>query len=269
MNRLLALAGVALQLAAPAQVRAQEVFHSVHVANLPTAETLPGGAWLFEISHRFDVPISRGSEALWGLDGPAVIRLGLSYAVTDWVSLGVLRTNLQDNIKLNATVGLFEGRLAGLPVEVAVKSGVAWNTEVFEVPSNGGEENELQFYGQLILNAMLGGRFAVGLVPAYIHNPRILDFDTDAGFALGFVGQVYLNSWVSVFGEWLVSEERVDVASDAGTFGFELETRGHFFKLLLTNQPRINPTQFLGGAPNRFEADALRLGFNITRVLPF
>ena len=31
----------------------QEIFRSVQSANLPTAEVLPQGSWLFEISHRF------------------------------------------------------------------------------------------------------------------------------------------------------------------------------------------------------------------------
>jgi len=256
-------------MAAPTHVAAQEVFRSVHVANLPTAETLPGGSWLFEISHRFGTPVSRGGEALWGLDGPAFIRLGLSYAASDRVTLGVQRTNFRDNLELNATAALFEGRVGSVPVEVAVKSGAAWNTEVFEVAAHGGEDNEFQFYGQLILNAMLGGRVAVAAVPSYIRNPRILDFDTDDGIALGLAGQVYLTNSASIFGEWLITEERTDAEYDSGTFGLELETRGHFFKIVVTNQTLINPTQFLGGAPVAFEPDEWRLGFNITRVLPF
>jgi hypothetical protein len=64
-----------------------------------------------------------------------------------------------------------------------------------------------------------------------------------------------------------VSEERTDLEHDSGTFGIELETGGHFFKVLLTNQARMNPTQFLGGTPFNFEADQWRVAFNITRLL--
>ena len=269
MKKTIPWVGAALLLVAPAQVSAQEVFHSVHVANLPTAETMLQGTWLFEISHRFDTPVSRGSEALWGVDGPAIIRLGLSYSATDRLTFGVLRTNFQDNLELNATLGLYDGRMGGVPVEVAVKGGAAWNTEVFEVPAHGGEDNEFQAYGQLVLNAMLGGRVAVGVVPAYIRNPRILDFETEDGLALGLAGQLYMTDALSVFVEWLIAEERTDIENDAGTFGLEAETRGHFFKLMLTNQSRINPTQFLAGSPAPFEPDEWRLGVNITRVLPF
>lgn len=269
MTRYLAGLGAAILLAAPAPVLAQDVFHSVHVANLPTAETLPAGSWLFEISHRFGTPVSRGGDALWGLDGPAFIRLGLTYSATDRLAFGVQRTNFRDNLEVNSTANLFEGNVGVVPVEVAVKGGAAWNMEVFEVPAHGGEDNEFQWYGQLILNAMLGGRLAVGVVPTYIRNPHILDFETEDGFALGLAGQLYLNNTISVLGEWTISEEGPDQEFDAGTVGVELETRGHFFKIVLTNQTQINPTQFLGGAPVDFEPDEWRLGFNITRLLPF
>jgi hypothetical protein len=92
------LLGWALALfAAPPAGHAQEVFHSTQSANLPTAETLSAGNWMFEISHRFQ-PISTGSTGLWGLDGPINNRLGLSFAPSDQVVLGILRTNSEDNL---------------------------------------------------------------------------------------------------------------------------------------------------------------------------
>jgi hypothetical protein len=74
---------------------------------------------------------------------------------------------------------------------------------------------------------------------------------------------------VSLLAEWIVTEERVGLENDAATVGVELETRGHHFKLLLTNQARMNPTQHLGGTATDFEPDTWRFGFNITRLLPF
>ena len=66
-----------------------------------------------------------------------------------------------------------------------------------------------------------------------------------------------------------MSEEQTENTDDVGTFGVELETRGHFFKIVLTNQNRLNPTQFLSGTEFDFKPDEWRLGFNITRILPF
>jgi hypothetical protein len=244
-----------------------QVFQSSHAANLPTATTLPSGDLLFEISHRFVPPVSEGGETLWGLDGPVINRLGLAYAVTDRALIGVSRTNLEDNLELGAQVRIAEGGSNERPLAVGVKGAVAWNMSPALV--QGAEDNESQLYLQLMLNAGLGGRVSLGLVPTYLRNPRIRDFDADDAFVLGIHGQVALTPTLNFIGEWIVSEERQDQEFDSGTFGVELRTRGHFFKVVLTNQVRMNPSQVLGGSAADFTADEWRLGFNITRRIVF
>lgn len=265
-QRLIVCVGVALLISLPWQAQAQ-VFHSVQSANLPTAETLAEGTWLFEISHRFLPPVSDGASALWGLDGGGTIRLGLTYAVSDRAMLGVLRSNLDDNLEFNAKFGAYEGGSEALPFKIGVMAGVALNTDPFLI--EGAEDNEAQLYGQLMINMLVGDRLAIGIVPTYLRNPRIRDLEAENAFALGLHGQVYVSRSVSFLAEWIVSEAQAENANDGGTFGVDLETRGHFFKIVLTNQTRLNPTQFLAGTPFDFQPDEWRLGFNITRILPF
>ncbi len=263
--RLIAIV-VGLGLANPGPALAQ-VFQSSHAANLPTATTLPSGNFLFEISHRFVPPVSEGGETLWGLDGPVINRLGLAYAVTERALIGVSRTNLEDNLELGAQVRIAEGGSNERPLAVGVKGAVAWNMSPTLV--QGAEDNESQLYLQVMLNAGLGGRVSLGLVPTYLRNPRIRDFDAADAFVLGIHGQVALTPNVNFIGEWVVSEERPDQEFDSGTFGVELRTRGHFFKIVLTNQVRMNLSQVLGGSAAEFTSDEWRLGFNITRRIVF
>lgn len=246
-----------------AQSRGGVPFHSSEAANLPTASVVRDGELLFEISHRFDAPVSAGADALWGFDGSVWYRLGLSYGVTDRLTLGVLRTNLEDNLELNAKARLWEAG-GEVPLAVGARAGVAWNTQPFA----GADDNESQAYAQLLLNAGVGDRLALGIVPTWIRNPRIRDDEAGNGVALGLHGQLYLDD-LSLLAEWIVTEEREGMRHDTGTFGIELETRGHFFKILLTNNVRVNPTQFLGGAPIPMSMNNLRVGFNITRRIPF
>jgi hypothetical protein len=246
---------------------AQQVFRSVHSANLPTAEILPRGSWLFEISHRTSAPFSDGAEALWGLDGPMAIRLGLTYSAHDRVALGVLRTNVFDNTELNAKVRLWSGGSETLPINVAAMGAVSWNTDVTVTGTV--EDNEMQAYGQLIVNALLGQRFAVGVVPTFLNNPRLADADAESKFYVGVNGQVYLTPSMSVLAEWIAGEGNLESPYDPVTLGVEFNTRGHVFKLLATNQTRFNPAQLFGGAFEKFEPEEWRFGFNITRLLPF
>ncbi len=260
-----ALLGVAL-LATPAGAQ-YRVFQSHQSANLATTETLRGGNWLFEISHRFQIPVEEGARELWGIDGPAVIRLGLSWAPAERVLVGVVRSNLEDNLEVNGRFRFAELGIGPAPLHLGLVGGGAWNTD--PVLTGGAEDNEFQAYLQLLANTVVAERLALGVAPTYLRNPRIRDADPDDSFSLGLYGQWYLGGAVSVLGEWIVSEEIRNFEHDTGTFGVEIRTRGHHFKLLVTNQPALNPTQHLPGSPNPFALDELRFGFNITRLLPF
>ncbi len=246
---------------------AQEIFRSVHSANLPTAEILPKGSWLFEISHRSGTPFSEGADELWGLDGPMLNRLGLSYSAHDRLVFGVLRTNFYDNIELNAKAGLLSAGSETMPIKVAAMAGVSWNPDIAVTATV--EDNEMQAYGQLIVNALLGERFALGVVPTLVHNPRLQDLDSDNGFYVGVNGQVYLTPSMSVLLESVFGDSNPETPNEPITFGIEFNTGGHVFKLLSTNQFRMNPAQFYPGAAFDFEPDAWLFGFNITRLLPF
>ena len=229
------------------------VFHSTQSANLPTAETLRKGELLFEISHRFQPAMSQGSHALWGLDGPVTNRLGLAYAPTDRIMVGVLRSNLDDNLEFNAKARVFEGGRESTPFMVGVMGGVALNTQTIGGPGYNGDET--QAYAQLILNTRVGGRLALGAVPTFLHNPRIADATAKNAFVLGMNGTFYLSSMAAVFGEWLASGARPDyndeslTLKDAITLGLQLETGGHFFKLMVTNSTRAESDA--GACPGR------------------
>ena len=278
-----------VSLIAPVSTSAQNVFASTQSATLPTARALSAGDFLIEISHRFGY-LSGGASDLWGLDGFVLNRLGLAFAPHDHFSVGILRSNSLDNTELNA-------RLTGLAfdaptgaLEFAMQTGVAWNLQVEKdeheghqhTPPPGGtadaaarddelaEENEMQAYAQLIANAMFAGRFAIGAVPTLLWNPRILSHDPETTVSVGVNGQLYLDDRWSLFGEWIFSQTREDQEYDSGSFGVEIRTRGHFFKLLVTNQHQMNPTQTLAGAAEDFlDAGSWRFGFNIQRRLRF
>jgi hypothetical protein len=167
-------------------------------------------------------------------------RLGLAYAASDRVMLGVQRSNRSDNLELNAKARVFEGGSDAVPVMIGLMGGIAWNTEA---PTGArADDNESQQYAQLMFNTLLGERLAVEVVPTALRNPTIEDADSETVFVLGLHGQLYLSDKVSFLGEWIISEDRSGhhdpdsnaQAHDSGSFGIEFETRGHFFKVVLS-----------------------------------
>jgi len=244
-----------------------DVFHSTQSANLPTATTIPKGWGLFEISHRFLPSFSQGADALWGLDGPVYNRLGLAYAPTERLMVGLQRSNFDDNLEFNAKAWLLEGRSGEMRYKVAAMGGYAINFGA--TPTGGVRDNESQYYGQAILDASVADRFALGVVPTVFRNPRIEDIDPVSTFVLGLHGQYRATRSLSLLAEWIVSVQSVQYPHDGVSFGLEIETLGHFFKLLATNQVRMNPTQYLVGTPFGYGKNDWHFGFNITRALRF
>ncbi|GAB4318922.1 MAG: hypothetical protein Kow0074_08390 [Candidatus Zixiibacteriota bacterium] len=258
--------GVSWQRSAPATTPELKLFHSTHAISLPTAEVLNAGEFQFEISHRFIPPVSDGYDALYGLDGPVNMRIGLGYAPVNGLFLVIARSNLTDNTDLQAKWQVLEVPGESLPFILAVQAGGAWNTAK-RADRDRGDARNFQGYAQLIINTMIRKRLAIGAVPSVVRNSDINSPDTENLFALGLYGQVYVNRLLSLVAEWTPDLGGEGAPEQAAAFGFELETGGHFFKIFATNSVEINPSQYLVGTAQDFNPDNWRLGFMITRLL--
>ena len=260
------------------------LFHSSQTANLPTTETLQKGNFMYEISHRFGT-ITSGYEGLYGFDGPVNMRTALSYGITDNVMFSLGRSNIQDNLDLRVKYKLYEDHFFELPVVFAIQGGTAINTEVYnglkKRPAFNSEN--FQYYGQFIFNTMIGDKLGLGMVPSVVYNSYIFasEYETESKYTVSLPGylQYYFNRMWSIFFEYtpVLAGWKGNIYFDAsGGFkshnsvgtGIAIETGGHVFFLFMTNNERLNPTQFLTGAGERASArSAWRLAFVITREL--
>lgn len=241
-------------------------FHSTQSINLPTVETIDKGLFLFEISHRFLPPVSDGFDVLYGFDGPVIMRLGLGYAVTDNAMMTLARSNQDDNVDLQIKYKLFSGK-EGFPVKLAINWGVAWSTDVIDRERSDGRN--FQFYAQFITNLKMGQKSAFGIVPSYLENSIVHSEETERALTLGIYAQYYISKLLSFMAEVNIVENGYYFNNDPAAFGIELETGGHFFKIILTNSTALNQSQYLIGTNSPFETDQWRIGFNITRLLHF
>jgi len=247
------------------------LFHSTEVANLPTAETLLRNEFEYEISHRF-VSTLDADDAYFGIDGPAQIRMALSYAITNNLLLTFGRSNLEDNYDFRVKYRVVQYNHKMLPLLIALRAGGALNTEVYE---SSGEKRDktnsknLQYYGQAIFNTLVAKKLGIGVVPSYLYNSHILCEDSEYSFTVGSYLQYYISAMWSVFVETNTTVTGWRKDYNPFTFGVEIETGGHFFKIFFSNSKAMNPSQYLAGADLMVEDGDWRLGFNITRILKF
>ena len=241
-----------------------ELFHSTHVINLPSAETMKQGDFEFEVSHRFIPPVNEGYDAFWGLDGPANIRLAMGYAPDDVLVLTLGRSNVTGNLDLQLKFKLWQLDDDLLPSIVTLNFGAAWNTKVSERPKN--DARNFQYYAQLIYNTMIMKKLGIGIVPSYLYNSALTTEEVKYSFTMGSYLQYYVSNIWSVVFEWNPTVTGWRDSYSSVSFGIEMETGGHFFKIFGSNSDLINLSQYLAGANKKFSDGDIRLGFMITRL---
>ncbi len=241
------------------------LFHSTHVVNLPTAETMQQGDFEFEISHRFIPLLKEGYDAFWGLDGPANIRLAFGYAPWDHMVITLGRSNVSNNVDLQIKYKAFQFRHDWVPTIISLNIVAAWNKESHS--TGDARPGSTQYFAQLIFNTLISGKLGIGVVPSYLYNSALTADETKYSFTLGNYLQYYFSARWSLYFEWnpTVTGWRDNYESVSGWI--ELETGGHFFKVFVTNNALINISQFLAGADKKFSDGDLHLGFMITRLL--
>ena len=253
----------------PEELLKVELLRSTQSINLPTSTTLKEGDFEFEISHRFVPTIKSGSKELWGFDGPVNMRLALGYALTDDLLVTLGRSNLNDNLDFSFKYNPLQIDNDFLPALISVKGGLAWNGDI----SNraGGHHQNFQYYAQLILNTMLWKKLGIGIVPSYLYNSSYyyLNEDDQYSFTLGNYLNYYIDDVCGLLLEWNPTVTGYRIKNNPVAFGFELNTGGHFFKIVLTNSDLLNPSQFLAGSRSSFNNGEWHIGFNITRLLRF
>ncbi|MBU2652561.1 MAG: hypothetical protein KKA81_16675 [Bacteroidetes bacterium] len=240
-------------------------FHSTQSIVLPTAETLGRRLLLFEISHRFLPHFSDGHDVLWALDGPANIRFGLGYGISNRLMVTAGRSNLMDNFDLSAKYDLLHTSRTPFPLAAAIQVGGAWNTEVPQ--RDAGHSRNFQYYAQLILNASFFDRLSLGVVPSFSHNYDIMSESAENEITVGLYSRFRTTRIMSLLVEWNAAESSYSYEYDAVSFGFEMETGGHFFKMVASNSTTLNLSQYLPGTAESADPKNWHFGFLITRLL--
>lgn len=263
------------QRTAPTTVPDLSIFHASKSMGLPTAETPGKGDFEFEISHRFFPPLTDGLDALYGFDGPTNMRLALGYGLFNSLVITLGRSNVDDNVDLWVKYRAIQLKNETVPVMISLRGGAAWNiivTRRFDDEGNlhilkKKNKHHFQYYGQVIVDFMIMGRVAIGIVPSYVINKDIRLEDFQNAFMLGTHAQIYFSRMWSAIAEWSPILSGKDNMHNSAAFGLELETGAHIFQLYLSNQVKLNPAQYIAGSDFHFDADNLRLGFMISRLL--
>lgn len=245
-------------------------FKSPRIIMSHSIEMLRPGVLDFRILHRFG-RVNGGAYEFFGLDGPATIRLGLDYGVTDNFTVGIGRSNLNKELD-----GVLKYRLihqatgpGSLPFSFVAIAGSTLTTLKWSDPSR---ENfftsRMAFYGQAIIGRKFNDAFSLQIIPSLVHRNLVPTVnDPNDLFAIGAGARIKLSNRVSFNADYhhILNQNPVAGFYDPLSIGFDIETGGHVFQLHFTNAKGMNERAFLANTEYKWTKGDIFFGFNISR----
>jgi hypothetical protein len=245
----------------------EATFKGTRLINGHSIETRKKGVMDFIIAHRFGT-IDGGIYDLYGLDN-ASMRIGLEYALTDRLYLGLGRSSFEKTYD-----GFIKYRLIRQSTgKNSIPFSATWLSSV-AIKTLKNPEVDLSFTDklanthQLLIASKLNNNISIQLVPTWVHRNLIQEEDINNDvFALGVGGRIKLTQRMALCAEYYYQFQQLNEATkNALAIGVDIETGGHVFQLQFTNATSMIPKGFVSETTNNFFDGKIHFGFNISRT---
>jgi hypothetical protein len=247
-----------------------------------------------DIQHRFGT-VQNGVKDLFGFFASANMRLGLSYAPINNLSLGFGATRNSGNMLLdgNAKYALLKETRGKYPVSVTYYGNMAYGTKAD--PSHflyTYQSERWSFFNELIVARKVTDKFSIQVAGSISHQNSVPGFYAQKDTSVFVYKKQKFNLFAASVSARYVLSEVTSIIVDYDqpltkfptdnphpnlAFGFEFNTSGHTFQLFAGNYTLLNPQQnSLYNNNNPFgykKSDGTKvkggqfvIGFNITRA---
>jgi len=251
-------------------------FKSTRLINQHTTESLGKRTLDFRISHRFG-PVNSGGENLWGLDGPANIRLGLEYSPDGRFMFGIGRSSYDKMFD-----GFLKYRLLRqsdddkMPLSLTLLTGAYYTAQEDQNKEANGYDkysytsSRLSYCFELMLARKFTPGFSFQISPWFVHYNLVDNFtDKNDVYGVAALFRLKFSKRSAITAEYAFRANDYSLETeyyDSFSIGYELETGGHVFQVHFTNSFGIVENQFFARTNSKWDNMGIRLGFNISRV---
>lgn len=248
-------------------------FKATRVLNGHSIERRPEGQLDFRISHRFG-RLNSGAYELFGID-QANIHLSLEYGIKDWIMVGLGRGTFEKTVDGFTKLSLLR-QSRGVQV---IPVSVSWMTGIYMNGLRWVDEERVNYFWQrlsyahqLIIARKFSPGFSFQLTPSYLHQNLVESTDDPNDlFSIGAGGRLKLTKRISLNAEYYYiyrPDNKIFTTRIFNPFslGFDIETGGHVFQIILTNSVAMRENGFLGHTTGQWRKGDIHLGFNISRV---
>jgi len=258
-------------------------FKTTKLINAQTNEQVKAGELDFRIAHRFDDMAGNagGVQTLFGFDNVVDIRIGMDYGITDKWCIGVARSkgayfhkqiiDFSSKYKI-----LTQHKNGGSPLSLSAYVDVGITTmksseDIYSVTYfKDTFQHRMNYVGQLIIARKISPSISIELLPTYIHRNYVQFNDKNDLFALGIGGRVKFTKRMGIIVDYYHVFDSMRVAKN-GYYppigvGLEIETGGHVFHILFSNNKGMIESQYLTENKANWMKGEFRLGFDISRI---
>jgi len=255
---------------------ATATFKSTHINNSHSVAQLKKNHLNFIIYHRFGT-ISSGIDQFFGLD-VANMRLGFEYAASDWLTIGVGRSNFEatyDGFMKMQLLRQSKGGKWAMPITLTYIGMGEFFTKPFDEPDrNNYLSSRLTYIHQILIARKFNEKLSLQIMPTVVHKnlvETVLELNDLP--ALGIGGRYKLTNRLALtfeyYATYRLTNHNIDYHNPL-SIGIDIETGGHVFQFVFSNSGLMQEGGYIYGKNNDdfFNGD-IHLGFNITRVFSF
>jgi len=244
-------------------------FEGTRVINGQSVETLYKKDLQVMISHRFGA-VSGGIHTFYGLD-QANVRIGLDYALSDRMMIGVGRSSQKETYDGYLKFRLLRQSKGTKNVPVSITLFASSTVMTFHkgpLDSIDNLSSRLTFIYQALVAKTIG-KLSVQLSPTLLYRNQIESYkDQYYNLSLGFAGRYRLTKRFSITGEYfyVLPGYIADTYYNSASIGVDIQTGGHVFQFHLSNSQGMIEQFFIAKTSDNWWKKGIRLGFTITRV---
>ncbi len=255
-------------------------FESSILINNPTNVLFSKNTLEIVMQHRFG-EINGGTNDLAGFWGASNIRIALSYAIHDRLTIGYGTTKFDRLQDFNWKVGILkQTRSDKTPISVSYYG----NYVIDMRPSNQFylKQHRYSYFNQLIIARRFSPKLSLQIAPSISHYNAVKSTMRNDMVAIAFGGRYKISDQTSVLLDYSqpITEFIEDNPPPGISFGVEFGTSAHTFQIFMTNYNGIVPQKnYMFNQKNGFGKREFNpfgkgggeflIGFNITRNYNF
>lgn len=258
-------------------------FKTTRLINLTTIEQVKRGELDFRIAHRFSniAGSGGGTTNFFGLENVSDIRFSFDYGISDRWSIGFGRSKgayeLKELWDLTSKFKLMMQEKDGFPLAISIHGGLTYTTMASSGVSSDitnfdkSAAHRFNYFGQVLIARKLNESISVIIAPTVVHRNLVYLGDVNTHFSIGMGLRAKISKRAAIIADYYQLVNKSSYQSLRGYvppigLGFELETGGHVFHILLSNNGGLMENQFIPSTNESPSKGNFRLGFNISRV---